>query len=316
MNAPASWSARVNDYLAYRSSLGFELRMESGTLRDFAKYADRNGAHDSLTIALAVEWAATSNRSTPITWGRRLEAVRGFTQYWQRFNPASEVAPPGWFGPAHRRLVPHIYSEAEIVALMAATTQLTPPDGLRPATCRTIFGLLASTGLRISEAINLTRDDVDLTTAVLMIRAAKSHKSRLVPFDSSVADALRAYAHVRDKQLVRATGSDRFFLFDNGRPPDQSAIRYALRDLCERLDWQPQGDYKHHRLQDMRHSFIVHSIKRFYEQGVEIDHSVAALATYVGHAHVVDTYWYVTGIPALMSIAGERFHQYAAEPSR
>ena len=202
------------------------------------------------------------------------------------------------------------------MALMAATTQLTPPDGLRPATCRTIFGLLASTGLRISEEINLIRDDVDLATAVLMIKAAKSHKSRLVPFDSSVADALRAYAHLRDKQLVRATGSDRFFLFDNGQPPGQGAIRYALRDLCERLEWQPRGDYKHHRLQDMRHCFIVHSIKRFYEQGVAIDHSVAALATDVGHAHVVDTYWYVTGIPDLMSIAGERFRQYAVEATR
>lgn len=310
MKAPASWSKRVEDYLAYRHSLGFELTMEAGILKQFAKYADQTGVHDSLTVTLAVEWAKTSKRSTPITWGRRLEVVRGFAQYWQRFDHRTEISPPNWFGPSHRRLVPHIYTDAEILALMETTALLKPPDGLRPATCRTVFGLLASTGLRISEAIKLTRSDVDLDNAVLTIREAKFHKSRLVPCDPSVTAALRAYARLRDRSNLH-TGSDRFFLFDNGRPPNQHAIHYALRYLCKRLGWLPRGDYKYHRLQDMRHTFIVHSILHFYKRGIEIDRAVVALATYVGHAHVADTYWYATGIPELMNIAAERFHQFA-----
>lgn len=312
MKASTCWSKRIEDYLAYRHGLGFELAIEGGILRQFAKYVEQTGTHDSLTVALVVEWAKVSKRSTPITWGRRLEAVRGFVQYWRRFDLGTEITPPDWFGPAHRRLIPHIYTDTEIIALMAATTQLMPPDGLRPATCRTIFGLLAATGLRISEAIKLTRSDVDLDRAVLTIREAKFHKSRLVPCDPSVAAALSAYARLRDGFHLHP-GSDRFFLFDNGKPANQCAIRYALRHLCKQLGWHPRGDYPYHRLQDMRHTFVVHSILHSYEQGIVIDRAVAALSTYVGHAHIADTYWYATGIPELMNIAAERFHQYARE---
>jgi len=310
MKAPISWSTRVQDYLAYRHSLGFDLTNEAGMLKQFASFLDQMGMGGPLTVAHAVEWARTSKRSTPITWGRRLEVIRVFAQYWQRFDPASEIAPIDWFGPAHRRLVPHIYTEAEILALMEAAAQLTPRNGLRPATCRTVFGLLASTGLRISEAIKLTRGDVNLDNAVLTIREAKFHKSRLVPFDPSVTEALRSYARMRDRIVIRAA-SDCFFLFDNGKPANQPGIRYALGDICERLGWRPRGDYQHHRLQDMRHTFIVRSILYFYQQGIEIDRAIVALSTYVGHAHVADTYWYATGIPELMNIAAKRFNQYA-----
>jgi len=312
MNAPVSWNVRVEGYLAYRHSLGFELTNEAGILKQFAKFADQTGTQGPLHRGALVEWARTSKRSAPITWGRRLEVVRGFAHYWQRFDPTSEIAPSDWFGPPHRRLIPHIYTEAEILTLMEATAQLTPPNGLRPATCRTIFGLLASTGVRISEATKLSRSDVDLDNAVLIIREAKFHKSRLVPFDPSVTVALRSYERLRNKIVLHAA-SDRFFLFDNGRAATQRDIRYVLRGLCERLGWQPRGDYEHHRLQDMRHTYIVRSILRFYQQGIEIDRAVVALSTYVGHAHVADTYWYATGIPELMNIAAERFHQYAQE---
>lgn len=315
MKTPSSWSTRIDDYIGYRQALGFALASEAGILRQFAKFMDESGMQDRLTVALAVAWARTSKRCTPITWGRRLEAIRGFAQYWQRFHLTSEIAPPDWFGPAHRRLVPHIYTEAEILALMDATQQLTPTDGLRPATCRTIFGLLASTGLRISEATSLTRQDVDLDAAVLTIREAKFHKSRLVPFDPSVTAALHAYARLRD-QIVPHTGSDHFFLFDHGRQISQRHILYVLHGLCEHLGWQPRGDYIHHRLQDMRHTYIVRSILRFYQQGTEVDRSVLALATYVGHAKVGNTYWYVTGIPELMNIAAERFEKYVQEISK
>jgi integrase/recombinase XerD len=312
MKAPDTWSKRIEDYLIYRHSLGFDLSIESGLLRQFAKYADKTEPHDQLTVELAVAWAKISKRATPITWGRRLEVVRGFVQYCRRFEPSTEIAPVDLFGPPHRRLVPHIYSEAEIVALMEATTQLTPPDGLRPVTCRTIFGLLASTGLRISEAIKLNREDVDFNNSVLTIREAKFHKSRLVPFDQSVNLALRTYARKRDR-LCSPTEGNQFFLFDDGKPATQRSIRYALRQLCQRLDWHPRGDYKYHRLQDMRHTFVVHSILHFYDQKIDIDHAVAALSTYVGHAHVVDTYWYATAIPDLMNIAAQRFHHYVWE---
>lgn len=310
MNAPTSWSARVNDYLVYRRHLGYQLKIEEGILKRFAQFADQRGAARSLTVSLVVEWARTSKRAGPITWGRRIEVLRGFALYWQRLDPNSEVPPANWFGPAHRRLVPHIFTNGEILALMEAAKLLTPIDGLRPANCQTIFGLLASVGLRISEATHLIRDDVDLDAGVLTIREAKGHKSRVVPLDPSVTAALQTYAQLRGR-LLPHPGTDRFFVRDDGKPVEQREVRYALRKLSALLGLKPRGDYPYPRLHDLRHTFVVHSILRFYRQGFELDRAVLALATYVGHDHVADTYWYATGIPELMDIAAERFHRYA-----
>jgi integrase len=174
---------------------------------------------------------------------------------------------------------------------------------------------LAATGLRISEAILLTRADVDLDAGVLLIREAKFHQQRLVPMHPSVTESLRAYARRRD-QLVPGTTCDRFFLRDDGSSANQAGMLYALQTLCQQLGWQPRGDYPYHRLHDMRHTFIVRSTLRFYEQGIDVDHAVLALSTYVGHAKVSDTYWYFTGIPELMSIAAERFERYVQGATR
>ena len=104
-----------------------------------------------------------------------------------RVFACARIPPPRTlFGPAHRRLVPHIYTEAKLCALLDATAGLAPVHGLRPATCRCVFGLLAASGLRISEALGLARDDVDLVAGVLRICEAKFNRERLVPVHPSV----------------------------------------------------------------------------------------------------------------------------------
>jgi integrase len=175
--------------------------------------------------------------------------------------------------------------------------------------------LLAASGLRISEALGLTCADVDLEAGILHIREAKFHRQRLVPLHPSVTEYLNAYALQRDR-LVPRPACNRFFLRDDGHCANRRDILYALQALCQQLGWQPRGDYPHHRLHDMRHTFIVRSTLRFYEQGINVDRAVLALSTYVGHAKVSDTYWYFTGIPELMAIAAERFHRYTEGATR
>ena len=309
MSARGSWMPRVEAYLAYRRHHGFDLTIEETQLRSFARFADKIVTEDHLTVALAVAWAQASQRTTPFTWARRIEILRGFARFCLREDPETEIPPRGLFGPAHRRLVPHIYTEAELCSLLEATNGLAPTDGLRPATCRCVFGLLAATGLRISEALSLTTADVDLDSGVLHIREVKFHQQRLVPLHPSVTESLRAYMRWRHR-LVPRPCCNRFFLRDDGNGANQPGILYALQTLCQQLGWQPRGDYRRHRLHDIRHTFIVRNLLRFYEQGVDIDRAILALSTYVGHAKVSDTYWYVTGIPELMAIAAERFHLY------
>ncbi len=305
-----AWTSRVEDYLRYRRQLGFELTNEANTLHRFAEFAERHGLQDRLSTALAVEWARASKRQTPITWARRLEVLRGFAFYWKRFDPSTEIPDRNALGPAHRRLVPHIYTAEELTALLNATDDLLPCGGLRPATCRTVLGLLAASGLRIGEAIGLTRRDVDLDTGVLTIREAKFHKSRLVPLHPTATAAMRSYAQRRDT-IVSNPNNDRFFILDNGKPANQRGILFALHSICAKLGWKPRGDYQHHRLHDLRHTHIVASLLRAYQHGDEIDRIMLALSTYIGHAKIADTYWYVTGIPELMAIAAARFQDYA-----
>lgn len=304
------WMSKVEAYLTYRRAHGYELKIEEIRLKSFARFADTLVPDGHLTISLAVQWARASRRDAPITWARRIEVLRGFARFCQRTDPRTEVPARNLFGAAHRRLVPHIYTDAELAALLEATDRLHPAQGLRPATCRNVFGLLASAGLRIGETLALTRDDVDLDTGVLDIREAKFRKRRYVPLHESATRRLREYAQRRDR-LIAHPPSERFFLRDDGKPANQASMLYALHTLCDEMGWHPRGDYPHHRLHDLRHTFIVRSVLRGYERGFDIDHAVMALSTYVGHAKPSDTYWYLTGVPELMSIAAERFHRFA-----
>lgn len=312
MNTSNFWLLRVEAYLVQRHSLGYKLAIDETVLKGFARFADALGDQYCLTMALAMQWAQDSKRDNPITRARRIEVLRGFARFCQRLDPATEIPPSGLFGPAHRRLIPHIYTEVELIALLNATDNLISRQGLRPATCRTIFGLLASSGLRISEATWLSRGDVDLDAGVLCIHDAKFLKSRWVPLHPGTTHALNDYARLRD-QIIPHPSCNRFFLSDEGQPVNRANILNTLQTICRQLGWKPRGDYVHHRLHDLRHTFIVRSLLRFYQQGIDIDHAVLALSTYVGHARVSDTYWYYTGIPELMSIAAERFQRYAQE---
>lgn len=142
------------------------------------------------------------------------------------------------------------YMAAELVALLKATDDLIPINGLRAVTCRTVFGLLAASGLRIAEALALTRSDVDLASGVLCIKDAKFHQRRLVPLHPSVTEQLRAYTLRRD-ELVLRPACERFFLRDDGQPVNRRTILYALQTLCRQLDCQPRGNHAHHRLHDL-----------------------------------------------------------------
>ena len=315
MNAPVSWLTRVETYLAYRRRHGFNLSIDATRLRSFARFAGEADTEGHLTVAIAIAWARASRRPNPFTWARRVEVLRGFARFCLRDDPATEIPPRGLFGPTHRRIIPHIYTDAELCVLLEAANGLAPEHGLRPATCGCVIGLLAASGLRISEALTLTNADVDLDAGVLLIREAKFHRQRLVPLHPSVTESLSAYARRRDR-LVPRPACDRFFLRDDGHCANQSGMLYALQTLCQQLGWQPRGDYRYHRLHDLRHTFIVRSTLRFYEQGIDVDRAVLALSTYVGHAKVRDTYWYFTGIPELMAIAAERFQRYTHGATR
>jgi integrase len=299
----------VEDYLATRRQMGFSLKIAGGQLLGFARFADKMGHHGPVTLDLAVKWVQSASLHTPLTWARRLEVLMPFLNYRLQFDASTAIVPRSYFGPAHRRLVPHIYREQEIVDLMQAADNLQPTDGLRPRTYRTLFGLLAATGLRISEALHLQAQDVDLVHGILTVRQTKFCKSRLVPIHFTTIAELKRYVEAKERQLGRQKDGA-FFISDTGEALHDRTVHNTFEVLRTRLGWIARGGHASPRIHDIRHTFICRSLLECYRRNESPDHIMDAISTYVGHVKVSNTYWYLTATPELMTVAVQRFAQF------
>lgn len=304
-----SMSHLVQRYLSDRRRLGFSLEIAGSQLLAFARFADQSGHQGPITKALVVSWVRSSPPRSLVTWPRRIEIIRPFAKFCKKFDPASEIPDRHLFGRSHRRLVPHIYSEVEIRGLLSSAKKLGPTGTLRPLTYSCLFGLIAATGLRFSEALNLGRSDVDLGSGTLTIRQTKFQKSRLVPTHPTTARMLRKYTGARDQAVANIC--DRFFVSTRGVGLKKTTVHGVFQRLRSQLGWVARGDHPLPRIHDLRHSFICHRVQQWYQQGINVDHAILALSTYVGHTKVTDTYWYLTGIPDLMAIVSRKFERFA-----
>lgn len=308
--ARSSFVDLAERYLADRRALGFALRIAGTRLLAFARFADRRCPGPPLTLSVAVAWARAARRPSPLSWARRLELVRPFARYLRQFDPATEVPPVRLFGPAHRRLAPHVYTLGELHALLGEARRLGPPNGLRPAAVATLLGLLVCAGLRVSEALGLEREDVDLDTGVLRVRETKFRKSRFVPLHPSAVAALRRYAAFRDRRAPRPSIPS-FFLVDKDTALSYSKLRTAFRRLRIRLSWE-NHPVRRPRVHDLRHTFSCRRLLRWHQEGVDVEARLFDLSTYLGHAKVTDTYWYLSGFPELLDLVARRFERFAS----
>jgi len=313
MKSRQSIVEQVQEYLKFRRSCGYQLEAPGKELMLFARYAALAGHKGPLTTELVVRWARLPQDADPRYWATRYDIVRRFAEYRFLFDPATEIPPKGLLGPSKRRLSPHIYSDGEIAAFLQAASRLTPTDGLHPHTYVTLFGLLVSTGLRISEALNLSRQDADLGRGVLTIRETKFRKSRLVPVHPSTLQALRHYSKLRDSYHPGARPK-MFFLSEKGTPLNYRGVLYVFLKLRRVLSWQ-NADRKP-RVHDFRHTFAVRRLLKWYEEGINLDQKILALSTYLGHAQVTDTYWYLSAVPELLAIVSEKFENFATKERR
>jgi integrase len=316
MSARIGLQQRIDDYLAERRRLGFELRSRDTLLAGFARYVTDRHHRGPLTAELMADWARQDrwHRDTPSTWAVRLAKVRHFARYLKQFEPNTEVPEELVFGPEPGRVAPHIFHEDEIVELLAAARQLGPQGSLRSATYEILFGLMASTGLRVSEAIHLRDDDVDLKRGMLTIRRTKFAKSRQLPVHPSTVAALVRYRRQRARHV--ATSADMPFLISSrgcrlGQPLGKRQAHRVFNTLRDSLAWVNRGAHAAPRLHDLRHTFAVRRMMLWHADGTDIDQMMLALSTYMGHAEIFYTYWYLTAVPELMALAGGKFEHFA-----
>lgn len=305
----AALEDHLERYLELRRALGFEMRAAGRLLRDFLSFLQGRTLAESHIAQAAVEWASTRGGST---WqARRLSMARCFLAHLRAHVPGIEVPAPGMI-PGGVRPTPYIYSEEQIAALMREAAALKPAGSLRPHTYATLIGLLASCGLRPGEAVRLRDADVEMeaTPPRLVIRETKFRKSRLVPVDSSTADALRSYASTR-KRLGYDGLCETFFISESGAPLGYSTVGATFLHIVRRLGIHGAASSHGPNLRCLRHTFAVRRLLSWYGQGMDVNQLLPHLSVYLGHAKPQNTYWYLTATPDLLSKAGSRFESYA-----
>lgn len=291
----------LSDYLTIRRAVGYKLREHEWALKSFVSFLERAGA-STITTDLALNWASDTRGGEG--WkAARLSMVRGFAAYLRTINPATEVPPTGLLLHRKHYAIPYLYSEAEIDRLLAEAATLTPAR--RAMLHGTVIGLLAVTGMRISEALALDCDDVDLEAGVLTIRNTKFGKSRQVPVHPSTVEALARYERHR-AELWPRPWTQSFFVSTRGNRPDKSNIEQVFRKLRRRAGLEGARGSPKPRLHDFRHTFAVRTVIDWHRAGIDVQPRLLWLSTYLGHVEPSDTYRYLTAAPELLALAAER----------
>jgi site-specific recombinase XerD len=295
----------VDTYLAVRRAGGFKLQDDELYLTSFAQFATAHG--DTHVVAqTAIMWAGLA-RSGPQR-ATRLKAVIRFARFSRATDSRHELPPQGVFNPQRHRPVPYLFRDEEVQALMTHAAQLGPAGSLRPHTYRTLIGLLAATGLRITEALGLCLQDI--TPDGLVIRETKFRKSRLVPLHPTTRAALEAYV-VKRTQLT--TDDAHLFVSPRYRPLRRTTVYPTFRRLLAAAGVPRTPGRSRPRLIDFRHTFASNVLRTSPEGRDHIGRHMLALTTYLGHAHVSSTYWYLESSPPLMGDIAQACERFIEE---
>ena len=287
----------TQQYIEMRQALGYQLKREAVQLPLFARFVIENG-QDHVTVPLALEWAAQTPSGGAQQSGRRVGWVRQLALFLSSHDPRTEV--PSTVLAARvgsRRSTPYIYSDADIIKLMRGCESY---QGLMAKTSATLIALLAVTGMRIGELIALDCNDVDTDQQQLTIRSGKFGKTRRLPLSHSTCEALIRYSTERD-QVHHQSNCPAFLLSLKGKRLLYTNVQFQFHRLVTQVglgDCMPSP-----RLHDLRHSFAVGTLTRWYLDDLEIEPRLPMLSTYLGHLSPSSTYWYLTATPKLLELA-------------
>jgi integrase/recombinase XerD len=291
----------AGDYLALRHSLGHKLADAERLLPRFVDWLDREGIQ-TITVEAALTWAQRPDADPGSTvWARRLTVARGFARHMAGIDPRTQIPPAGLIGYRQRRRPPFIFTDADIAAVMAQARALRWP--LPAITHQTLIGLLAVTGMRVGEALRLDRADIDWTGGLVLIRESKFTKSRQVALHPSALDALAAYSRRRD-ELQPAGQTPAVFVSMRGTRLIYAVVQEVFRNCC-RASGVGAGSAARPRIHDLRHSFAVGCLLRWYREGADVQSRLPWLSAYLGHKDPRSTYWYLSAAPELLACAAQ-----------
>jgi integrase/recombinase XerD len=304
----------IEHYVAFRRALGERCQSTASMLRAFGRAI---GPDADIRDVRAEQVSVFLAGSGPITrtWHCKHSALLGFYRYAVSRGDVATAPLPAVLPPRPPPFVPHIYSHQELRRLLDATaTYQRHRSSMEPVTIRTIVLLLYGAGLRVSEALALDQADVDLDNCLLIVRQTKFFKTRLVPMSTELGRTLARYAAQRPATPPGAEKAIPFFTTRHGIRVKESTLESCFRRVCQQAGiGRPGGARSQPRLHDLRHSFAVHRLTSWYQQGADVQKLLPQLSVYLGHARLVHTQTYLSMTPELLREASARFESYAGK---
>ena len=303
---------RIAGFLDLKRAVGCHERYGLSILRDFDCFLIEHSQEGPITSAQLSRWRASRPDLGPASHRQRWIVMRQFCLYVRRYVPETSVPDPLMGRLPSSTFRPRIVLPDEMKALLGAVAHVCPGSRwpLRPHTYRALLVLLYTTGLRISEALHLRVDDVDLRDRVLLVRETKFYKSRLAPFSDGLLAILREYQQERLRLLGAPARDAPFFQAKHGGHYTNNSINDVWQDLRRHADIDG-GAGRGPRVHDLRHSFATLRLAAWYREGADVEAMLPLLATYMGHASVAATYHYLTILPETLLAASERFRRYS-----
>jgi integrase/recombinase XerD len=299
----------IEQYIAFQQSLGTAFLTDARILRAFGRAVGVKARIADVRPRQVDAFLGTT-RPVTITWHDKFRRLRSFFHYAISRGYLAAAPLPTVIPRRPPPFVPYIFAPAELRRLFQVIDADQRKSCLETVTMHTLILLLYGAGLRLREAVNLSRADVDLQEAVLTIRNTKFGKTRWVPFGPQLGQALTQYA--ARSQAARVEGQ--FFTTRAGTGVKPDTLQHNFRILCNRAGIRRADDAKEQpRLHDLRHTFAVHRLTSWYRQGADVQRLLQHLSIYLGHVHIRHTQVYLSMTPELLHEAGQRFAHYAGK---
>lgn len=297
-------SQELQNYLKIRRNLGYILITDERILKQFVLFLETNN-QPYITSDLFLQWKKVFGNANQSTWANRLCTIRLFASWLYTLNTNHEIPPKSLILNTYRRKKPYIYSDYEILSIIKAASLLHSSNGFREITYPAFFGLVSVTGLRISEAISLNNKDIDLEDGIITLHYGKNGKERILPVTDCTKTYLKEYSRKRDRLLGHIPKA--FFISNKGIRLTDCAVRYNFAVIGKMIGLRAEQHYHKHgvgpRVHDLRHTFAVNVIIKWYKEGKDVNKEMLKLITYLGHVKVANTYWYIEAVPELLSLA-------------
>jgi integrase/recombinase XerD len=302
-----SLSMELQRYLKIRRNLGYDLTTSARILKQFVSFLEsKNETH--LTGDLFLEWKQVFGKASQSTWAGRLVTVRLFASWLHCIDSHHEIPSQSLIPCHYKRKQPYIYTDDQIRCIIKTASLLPSKNGFREITYPAFFGLVSVTGLRISEAISLNNEDVDLQNGIITLHNGKNGKGRILPITECTKNYLKEYSRKRDRLLGNTP--EPFFVSDVSRRLTDCAVRYNFAVVSKMIGLRAKQLFHKHgvgpRIHDLRHTFAVNVMINWYKKGKNIDQEILKLVTYLGHTTIINTYWYIEAVPELLALASQR----------